>query len=241
MTPDYPQPVIDFWQSRFPRENIQYDDGGFSVIVNPDLSDKLRVMVLRMPDGSATAAVTPEVLAGLHLSGPSVPEEMFRNALASAGILLHSPDLYFHFPISALNDLLEEPDPPQVRQLSSADEATFTRFQSNAPGPDKDEAFVELDHWMVFGAFANGDLVSATSMYPWDGSRLADLGVLTLPAFRGRGYGRDVVRAISRQARRLGYETQYRCQRENEASARLAIASGLTLFGQWEVIVQPES
>lgn len=64
--------------------------------------------------------------------------------------------------------------------------------------------------------------------------------MLTLPPFRGRGHARAVVRAIGRHAFERGYEPQYRCQLDNYASAAVAAAAGLTVFGTWEV-VSPDS
>ena len=103
-----------------------------------------------------------------------------------------------------------------------------------------DDAYVELDHWAVFGSFDDGRLVCAASMYPWEDAPIADTGVLTLPSYRGKGHARKVVRAISRYACEQGYEPQYRCQTDNLASVALAKTAGLTLFGTWEVI-SPDS
>ena len=74
-------------------------------------------------------------------------------------------------------------------------------------------------------------------MYPWGETRLADLGVITLPRFRGRGLGRATVRAMSAVALDWRYEPQYRCQLDNTASVTLARAAGFRRFGQWEVII----
>jgi RimJ/RimL family protein N-acetyltransferase len=132
--------------------------------------------------------------------------------------------------------LLQESQSKQSRQLGTDDEAAFVEFQSNASQQDLDDAYVELDHWAVFGAFDKGCLVCAASMYPWDDQKIADVGVLTLSPFRGQGHARRVVRAISRHAYRLGYEPQYRCQLDNVASVALAKAAGLTLYGKWDVM-----
>ncbi|WP_321170720.1 GNAT family N-acetyltransferase [Embleya scabrispora] len=69
---------------------------------------------------------------------------------------------------------------------------------------------------------------------------MADLGVLTLPPYRGKGHARRLVRAISRHALARGYQPQYRCQLDNHASVAAAGAAGLTRFGTWDV-VSPDS
>lgn len=230
--------ITGYWDARFTPKITLHDDGRFTLSVNPHLSDKRRVMVLTQPDGRVRAVVTPDVRAQLHLPAEETSEAAFRRALSEFGVQLHSPDLYFHFSEDMLAEVLDEPNPPHVRRLSSADSSAFAEFQASAPEADRDESFVELDHWVVVGAFADSRLVSATSMYPWEDSRLADLGVLTLPFVRGQGYGRQVVRAITRYAHAEGFEAQYRCQETNQASARLAKRAGLSLFGTWEVVAQ---
>jgi len=89
----------------------------------------------------------------------------------------------------------------------------------------------------VFGSFEQNRLVCAASMYPWeDNAKIADLGVLTLSAIRGKGHASKVVRSICKYAYDQGYEPQYRCQLDNHISTSLAKAAGLTLFGKWDVI-----
>ncbi|MFE7112564.1 GNAT family N-acetyltransferase [Streptomyces sp. NPDC057575] len=72
------------------------------------------------------------------------------------------------------------------------------------------------------------------------GRTIANFGVLTLPAFRGNGQGRHVVRALARHALSRGHEPQYRCQLDNHASVAPAASAGLTAFGTW-VVVSPDS
>jgi RimJ/RimL family protein N-acetyltransferase len=106
------------------------------------------------------------------------------------------------------------------------------------PEQELDEAFVQIDHWLVFGTFVQGRLACIASMYPWRDIHLADLGVVTLPAYRGRGVARATVRALSATALQRGYEPQYRCQMDNVASAALAGSAGFERFGRWDVIDQ---
>ncbi|MET3770048.1 GNAT superfamily N-acetyltransferase [Marisediminicola sp. UYEF4] len=155
-----------------------------------------------------------------------------------ARITLNDPDYVFYLPVAEQAALRDEPALGGTRQLTSEDENAFVRFAGEAPEADIDEAFVELDHWLVFGTFVDGRLVAAASMYPWEGTRLADLGVITLPDYRGRGLGGATVRAISAHAIAMGYEPQYRCQRDNAPSVALATSAGFTRFGEWEVIVR---
>jgi RimJ/RimL family protein N-acetyltransferase len=165
-----------------------------------------------------------------------VGDPALRSALAAAGAALYGADYLFYLPADDQAAVRAEPVPGQTRQLTVADAEAFEQFTAVAPAQDMDDAFVELDHWLVMGTFADGRLVSAASMYPWRDTNFADLGVITLPGYRGRGLAKKTVRAISARALAEGYEPQYRCQLDNTPSARLARAAGFVQFGTWDVI-----
>ena len=235
------QTITDFWQASFLNGNVLYSDEVFTVAINPDLSEDRRVMVLETSDGRVMAVLTPALADKLGLYQlQDLSEPTFRRKLNEAGVTLHGADYLFYFSEVDKNVLLQENLEGVLRRLTEQDGAIFSEFQSSASEQDLDDAYVELDHWAVFGSFEQNRLVSAASMYPWENAQIADLGVLTLTPFRGKGHARKVVRSISKYAYGQGYEPQYRCQLDNQASTLLAKAAGLTLFGKWEVI-SPDS
>jgi GNAT superfamily N-acetyltransferase len=233
--------VTGFWHTAFSGEGVQSCDAAFTVAVNADLSEDRRVMVLRTADGAVKAVLTPS-LAGTLGWSPAGNEPRPRSeadlrwALNAASIALHPPDNLFYFSRTEMRTLLGEETQPAVRRLSYADASQFTRFQSSASEQDLEDAYVELDHWAVFGAFEQDSLVAAASAYPWGGAQIADIGVLTLPAFRRRGHARAVVRALARHAAQHGHEPQYRCQLDNHASVAVAQTAKLTRYGTWQVV-----
>lgn len=183
-------------------------------------------------------SLTPARARELELAdGHRIDDATLGGVLDRAGVTLNSPDHLFYLTLDEQAALRGEGPRHGTRQLTEADAAAFEELVAAAPEADLDEAFVELDHWLVFGTFIGDRLASAVSMYPWGGTRLADLGVITLPEFRGRGLGRTTVRAASSAALALGYEPQYRCQVDNFASVALARAAGFMSFGLWEVII----
>lgn len=235
-------PAIEsFWQETFLGGDIVCRNDGLTVAVNPALEEDRRTMLLRTGDGRTMATLTPALADKLGLyHRPDLTEASLRQALHDGRVQLHGADYVFHFTMADRQTLLQEMPAEGLRRLDEADAAVFAEFQSAASEQDLDDAYVELDHWAVFGAFDQARLVCAASMYPWGSARIADTGVLTLPPHRGRGHAARVVRAIGRHACEQGYEPQYRCQIDNQASAALARAAGLTLFGTWEV-VSPDS
>jgi RimJ/RimL family protein N-acetyltransferase len=236
--------ITSGWNANFADGEVLYCGADLTVVANAKLDADRRAMVWRAAGGAVHAAVTPAVAdqLGLHQLTHTLTEPLLRERLATNRVQLHGADYVFHFTESDRQALVQEQPPINVRQLHAGkDAAVFAAFQSSATEQDLDDAYVELDHWAVFGAFdEQGSLVCAASMYPWDGQKIADLGVLTLPPHRGRGHAAKVVRAISRYACAQGYEPQYRCQLDNGASVALAKAAGFTLFGTLEV-VSPET
>ncbi|TVX94678.1 GNAT family N-acetyltransferase [Paenibacillus agilis] len=235
--PLFSQAISDFWLSPFMKGNVLYSDEVFMVIINPELNEDSRVMVVETFDGGVMAVLTPAMAtkAGFF-EKEELSESTFRQKLNKAGITLHGADYLFYFSEAEKKVLMQESLDGVVRPLTEQDEVRFSEFQSSASEQDLDDAYVELDHWAVFGSFDQNRLVSAASMYPWQASKMADLGVLTLTSYRGKGHARKVVRSISKYAYEQGYEPQYRCQLDNLTSVSLAKAAGLTLFGKWEVI-----
>ncbi len=230
--------IANHWRATFSSGTVMEGEGGFTVAITSALDDDSEAMVLKTADRKVMAAVTPALAEKLAMSARrDLSEPVFLRMLQEAGITLHDADYIFYLAEGEKAALLRERPASSVRLLTADDAAVFAAFQSSAPEEDLDAAYVELDHWLVFGAFEGDRLACAASMYPWkEESRLVDMGILTLATHRGKGHARSVVRAISRHALGQGYEPQYRCQLDNPASAALAKAAGLTLFGEWQPV-----
>lgn len=234
----FPKPVLDYWHHAFAADQCSVR-GNLSFAISAGLSAKRPAMMLKTVEGSVQAVVRPEIAerAGLSVLD-TVSADVVKDRLERAGVILHDPDYLFYLPAE---ERRAPDDARQPRRLTEADRSFFDIFYNMASEQDREDAWVELDHWAVFGCFDGDRLVCAASMNLWDNSPIADLGVLTLPDARGRGYARAVVGAINRFSRQQGYEPQYRCQLDNLASVALARSCGLTLFGEWIVAAEPPS
>ncbi|GAA3720448.1 GNAT family N-acetyltransferase [Sphingomonas cynarae] len=228
----FPRAILDYWLEAFDGRRVDME-GDVTLTVVPTLSPRRPAMILEGQDGSTRAALTPELaeVIGIDAAGMMTVAGL-RDRLTGAGVVFHDPDFLFYL----AGDTASAADQSKaLRQLTDADRAAFDAFQTEASEQDLEDAYVELDHWAVFGCFDGDRLVSAASALPWQNSRIADLGVLTLSDVRGKGYARAVVEAISRHSRQQDYEPQYRCQLDNHGSVALAKACGLTLLGEWIV------
>ncbi len=227
--------VIDYWLSSVSTEAAA-PPGRWQVITEGALPAGFLLTTLETRAGDRFLTLSATEARCLGLTGAYTDDSALRSALQANGVTLHGADYLFYLPVDEQRVLRAETVLGETRQLTSADAEAFHQFAGAAPPEDMDDAFVELDHWLVFGSFASGRLVAAASMFHWRGTPLADLGVITLPEFRRHGLGKRTVRAISSRALADGYEPQYRCQLSNTASAALARAAGYAQFGTWDVI-----
>ncbi len=202
------------------RLTVQIDDG---------LPDNRAVSLLTMPAGTLLR-LRSELADRI---GTVADETEARRRLTAAGIRLNEKDLIHHLPLSAPQ---RHRGSDGTRVLTAEDAELFAGFTDRCSADDLDEAYVELDHWLVHGAFDGTELVAAASAYPWFGSTLADIGVITRPDRRGLGHGRRVVASIAADLLARDHEPLYRCQPSNVSSAALARSGGFTVLGQWEVL-----
>jgi RimJ/RimL family protein N-acetyltransferase len=233
----FPAGITDYWTHAFRAESLYSADDSLSFSINPALDEARVLMLLQTTTGHTWASMTPQLAEHLGLSPDtrlSAPE--LRQRIADAGLCLHGEDGLFYLAQTENEPQMAARSTASVRQLQSVDAAAFAVFRAAVSEEDFDAAYVELDHWAAFGAFVGPNLVCAASAYPWGGASIADLGVLTLPEFRGQGHARHVVRALCHHALTQGYEPQYRCQLDNAASIALARSAGFTRFGSWDVI-----
>lgn len=228
-----PNAVLDYWRKAFAADDL----GTLSYAGSDRLSPKRPAMMLEPTNESMRVVVSPEVAERSGIAGADgLSVDDLKSRLRHAGLTLHEPDYLFYLPdgVDWASDVAGTP-----RRLTEADRTAFDIFYNAASEQDREDAWVELDHWAVFGCFDDDRLVCAASMTLWADSPMADLGVLTLPDARGKGFARAVVKAIIGFSRQQGYDPQYRCQLDNNASVGLAKSCGLKLLGQWTVAIDP--
>jgi GNAT superfamily N-acetyltransferase len=131
-----------------------------------------------------------------------------------------------------------EPD-PRVRVLGPADRPLLDELQKAAGADESEEAEVDVDDPIAVGIVEHDRLLAIASLLD-EGSDAVDIGVLVEPTERRRRLGAAVVRDITTRAAEAGRLVQYRCNLENEASARLARACGFRLWGVLTIASQPD-
>src|SRR3954449_2537397 len=228
--------VTDYW---FPTDATcrAVEVGSYQIVVDDSLPEDRSLMLLEPVGKSGILSATSATIERLGLTGQTrIESRALARVLAAAHMKLNGADYLFYLPVEEQAVARSERATSVTRRLHEADADAFAVLSAEAPQEDLDQSFVELDHWLTFGTFVDRSLACVASMYPWRGSHLADLGVLTLPAYRGRGLAKATVRALSAAALDQGYEPQYRCQLDNAPSVALARSAGFERFGTWDVI-----
>jgi GNAT superfamily N-acetyltransferase len=115
---------------------------------------------------------------------------------------------------------LTNDDLPALRELAAACGPTAWAHSGIDPGRPP-----------VYGCYAGRILAAAGMLEPW-GDRLLHVGIVTRPAYRGRGYGTAVVSAMTADGLAGGRVVQYRTLQANLPSVAIATKLGLQRFAR---------
>lgn len=120
------------------------------------------------------------------------------------------------------------------RKLTNNDHYRFSEFHKACPTLDKKNGSVSLSDPIVYGCFVDEKLVSVASLWNW-GDKLSDIGVLTHPDYRNKGYGYNVCQMLLKETDKLFI---WRCDAENLDSYKLALKLGFEEAGTINVLTK---
>jgi hypothetical protein len=182
------------------------------------------------------AEVMNEVLSSFpadsSITGENVKQLVGRNRITSHDIgLIH----YLYPPYIPSYDLFPE---FSVRKLSIIDGDKLSELHNNCTSEEVEDAYVEINHEIVFGCFHNDELVSAASGYRMAG--FMDIGVLTNHKFRRLGLGKAVVANLCNWSIDHDVIAQYRCNSDNAGSRGVAEALNFRLYYTSESLIMKD-
>ena len=220
--------ILNYWHNQYQHCECVFQSQDFSIFINPNLDEDYQVIQLSFAH-KQIIIVSPQFAKSHTLDGQ----------FNWADLNWHGADQIFYYNAEQLDIVKDLPKLYLIRPLTQDDQKIFDEFCQKMPAEDLENAFVALDHWLVYGVFVYGELVALASMYAWDKDehKIADVGVVTLPEFRQQGHAKRLIRSISQAAILQGYEPQYRCQLDNSNSLALAQSSGLAPLLQWDVVL----
>ena len=115
----------------------------------------------------------------------------------------------------------------KCRRLTEDDGYKFAEFHKACPDHDQNQGMVSLADPVVYGCYVDGRLVSVASLWNW-GEHLSDIGVLTHPDYRGKGYAMSVIKVLLNAHKKMFI---WRCEVKNSTSCRLAKRIGFIEAG----------
>jgi RimJ/RimL family protein N-acetyltransferase len=130
-------------------------------------------------------------------------------------------------PHFALRRPAPELSDPVVRRLTPDDEAILEAAPDEVRGAGFGSTRAMLEDGVVAAAVVDGAVVSIAHTSSISDLH-ADIGVATLPAFRGRGYATVAASIVARAIQARGLTPVWSCGEDNQPSLRIAARLGFT-------------
>ena len=115
------------------------------------------------------------------------------------------------------------------RSLAASDADAARALQTACSVEEWSHGGSNISKQPTSGIFLGKELVSLAGYEIWGGN-IAHIYVVTHPAFRGRGFGRDAVAYLAGRALAAGLIPQYRTLESNQPAMRLAKSLGFVHF-----------
>ena len=127
--------------------------------------------------------------------------------------------------------------PYTLRQLTTDDQPAFDAFLAQCSEEDKDEGDVGIDHMIAFGIFDGERIAAAGSVFIWRG--FIDIGILTDPAYRKKGFGKALVSACTAHYLSGDKVVGYRHDALNTGSRGIASGLNFTHYANVDMLKMP--
>jgi len=127
--------------------------------------------------------------------------------------------------------------PYVLRQLTTHDQPAFDAFLAQCSEEDKDEGDISLDYMITFGIFDGERIVAGSSVYIWRG--FIDIGILTDPAYRKKGFGKALVSACTAHYLPGEKVVGYRHDVLNVGSRGIALGLNFTYYADVDMLKIP--
>jgi RimJ/RimL family protein N-acetyltransferase len=230
--------IIEGWAATFGLAPADLRGGATHVTTAAD--DRPRLLVLCLPDVTLVrgppahqerVAALVEQLDHGRLLDPGAWAEAAPDLVTSA----HGPTVHAYCDdVSTLR-----PRDPRVQIAPPGVRDALDRLARSMPVEEWREAGFD-DPGLLFTIMERRAIVAAAHLSPWDG-HLADMGFVTRPTARGRGYGTIVASAAARDAVERHGVARWRARAANAASLGVAGRLGFERYGEHLLIdVRPE-
>jgi GNAT superfamily N-acetyltransferase len=229
---EFNRQVDSLWAAHFACDPGAFDREGTTLVPRDHLRGENLIHIVYIRK-HALAEFDPALEADLRAvidglgPGAVLSSELLRRLWGQARLIEIESGLIFHLrPGNLVRPELDWQF--TMQRLTSDDEPGLNALRQRCTEYEIEDAYVEIGHEIAWGCFKALQLTAVGSGYRRNG--FMDFGVLTDPDFRGQGLARHVVCALTDDTDARGLIPQYRCNRVNKASRRVAEAAGFTLY-----------
>jgi len=207
-------------------------------IVSPAGAPSGRLKLLRCPE-RAVIRCTPSVAARLDPEQLPPPHAGSTDDIAETLGWAHAqatpPEEVLYLDPAWLRPA---PDAAPARPLTAFDRSAFQALCAACTGLEVERAEITLDQPQPLGVFVDDTLASAAS-YLLPGGPIADVGILTHPAYRGRGLARAAAAASCQAALGRDLIPQWWSLVSNPASLAVGRSLGFRHYAFEEGLLLP--
>lgn len=218
--------IIDLWSNHYHIPSVHFTTPGRSTYVYQAENDDHSATLLYNPSQSILAMPHHSVggLTTLDDGDPLVPAALHQ-LLSPLRVHVLEEVLVYYWRTTAPTPM----NPPAIRPLSVADTPLIRRFQAACTPRDLQLGQIEPDDPVVVGYFVDDQLAGIGSLLYW-GYDIADIGIISHPAYRKRGIGLDITAELVRLGLAMGKVMQYRTLTTNLGSLALANRLGFAHY-----------
>lgn len=227
-----PRRIDRYWSDFFGLAPADFLRPGLRVLPHAGLGDYRGAWIFRRGP-SVLISVPPEWVERTATRADALPLEEMQSDAAIRALFGEASDRVIG---PAFQGRLEpgrfRPAPsPHVRELTAADRPAFGAFLAGCDPLQWEHSNLSLDDSEVFGYFEGAALVAACKNM-LRAPDAADHGVLTHPAYRGRGHGKAVVSASIQYALDRNRLILYQTLVANTPAVGIARALGLEEYAR---------
>lgn len=231
--PSTQEAIHDFWLSQLECGEMALSTRGVSVVAHgQEFRDYKGAFCFRYRDSCAISVpdqlvkIVSGAVAGMGID-EAFNEKTLRAIFADRVDRVIGPAYYGYADES---DLIQSRNLECARLLLNEDLKIVSAFNQSLDGEDWALSGLQLTTPVLFGSFEGSELV-ALAGYEVLHKRVAHIGIVTNPLWRGLGHGKSVLASLAMYGVRQGLILQYRTLRSNIPSVVAATSLGFHDFG----------
>jgi GNAT superfamily N-acetyltransferase len=116
-----------------------------------------------------------------------------------------------------------------IKNLTLHDKESYYLLQESCLAHEWEEAYIQLEHGIIFGIWKEDNLIGVANSIDWDGI-VSDIGMIIHPGYRNIGLGKLLLSALCEWGIKENIILQFRCANNQEKIGNLIRKIGFKPF-----------